>query len=73
MLLPVDIDPDLTIYYKASLVLNELQKEPKQNMLDLYQKVKEKMRFPVFILCLDWLYLIDIAQIDGNGLVFLCF
>lgn len=74
MLLPDNIHPELTIYYNGSLVLMELKSQSKQKILDLYQQVKKRkdMSYPTFILCLDWLYLIDAAKIDENGWVELC-
>lgn len=74
MLLPDNIHPELSIYYNGALVLEELQKKDKQPIINLYQKIKvtNDMSFPTFILCLDWLYLIDVAQINERGYVELC-
>ncbi|WP_317235695.1 ABC-three component system middle component 6, partial [Flavobacterium psychrophilum] len=30
------------------------------------------MSFSIFILCLDWLYLIDVAKINSKGKIILC-
>lgn len=75
MLLPDNIHPELSIYYNGSIVLEELKIKEKQPVFDLYQRVKNKndMSFPTFMLSLDWLYLIDLAIIDENGWVELCF
>ena len=74
MLLPDNIHPELSIYYNGAVVLKELHKEDKQPIINLYQKVKDRndMSFPTFILCLDWLYLIDVAKITERGYVELC-
>lgn len=74
MLLPDNIHPDNTIYYNGAFVLQSLQKKNVQTLLELYQNVKQKVNlsFSVFILCLDWLFLIDVARIDINGEVKLC-
>ncbi|GEN49432.1 ABC-three component system middle component 6 [Alkalibacterium pelagium] len=74
MLLPDNIHPELSIYYNGSVVLMELKDNSKQKILDLYQRVRNRneMSYPVFILSLDWLYLIDAAKIDENGCVELC-
>lgn len=74
MLLPDNIHPELSIYYNGSLVLEELQKKDNQPIINLYQKIKliNEMSFPTFILCLDWLYLIDVAKINERGYVELC-
>ena len=74
MLLPDNIHPDNSIYYNGAFVLQSLQKKNVQTLLELYQNVKQKrnLSFSVFVLCLDWLYLIDIAKIDNTGEVKLC-
>lgn len=74
MLLPDNIHPENTIYYNGAIVLQVLQKQPKQNILELFQVVKKvrNMSFPIFILCLDWLYLINVAILNQNGDVELC-
>lgn len=74
MLLPESIHPEDSIYYNGAIVLKSLQKQARQNILDLYQNVKQErlMSFAVFILCLDWLYLLNIATINQEGEVELC-
>lgn len=74
MLLPDNIHPQFSIYYNGALVLKELQKKDNQPIFDLYQNVKSihQMSFPVYVLCLDWLYLIDAAKINEGGNVELC-
>ena len=74
MLLPDNIHPELSIYYNLYVVLKELKKENKQKLVNLYQKVKKinNMSFQIFVLSLDWLYLLNVAKIDKNGEVNLC-
>jgi hypothetical protein len=74
MLLPDNIHPEKTIYYNGALVLQVLQNKKTQNILDLFQivKIKHKMNFAVFLLCLDWLYLINIAIVNQKGEIELC-
>ena len=74
MLLPDNIHPEHSIYYNGSIVLAELNEESKLQIMDLYQRVKERngMSFPIFILSLDWLYLINVAQVNSEGVVELC-
>ena len=72
MLLPDNIHPELSIYYNGALVLKELQKKNKQPIINLYHNIKNEMSFPTFVLCLDWLYLISVAEIDERGYVELC-
>jgi len=74
MLLPDNIHPEQSIYFNASFVLKELLLNRKLDMIDLYQTVieKKKMTFPIFILCLDWLFLLNILQTNKDGTVELC-
>lgn len=74
MLLPDNIHPELSIYYNGSVILTELKKKPKQKLLELYCNVKNSndMSFSMFVLSLDWLYLIQLAQISEKGVVRKC-
>jgi hypothetical protein len=74
MLLPENIHPENSIYYNGAFVLQVLQNNSGQGLIDLYQKVKErrKMNFAVFVLCLDWLFLIDAAILSTTGEIELC-
>ena len=74
MLLPDNIHPDNSIYYNGAFVIESLKKGTSYSMLDLYQQVKAKriMSFSIFILCLDWLYLIEVARINSEGEIELC-
>lgn len=75
MLLPDNIKPELTIYYNGAIILEELQIKNKWDIIDLYQKVKQKnsMSFMTFMLSIDWLYLVEIAVMNKNGEIELCF
>lgn len=74
MLLPDNIHPDNSIYFNGAFVIESLKKDRSYTMLDLYQEVKTKkqMSFSVFILCLDWLYLLEVAKLNSNGEIELC-
>ncbi len=74
MLIPDNVHPDETIYYNGSIVLKVLQKYKAIDFLELYMKASQERKFSmsVFILCLDWLYLIDLIAIGDNGKVSLC-
>ena len=75
MLLPDNIKPELTIYYNGAVILEELKIKKKLDIIDLYQKVKQKnnMSFMTFMLSIDWLYLVEIAIMNKNGEIELCF
>lgn len=74
MLLPDNIHPENSIYYNGAFVIESLKRERSYQILDLFQEVKEKktMSFSVFILCLDWLYLIEVAKLNSKGEIELC-
>lgn len=74
MLLPDSIHPQNSIYYTGAIVLRILQKGGSITIGELYVKVKEEhnMTFPILMLSLDWLYLINVAIVNKKGEVELC-
>lgn len=74
MLLPDNIHPEQSIYYNGAFVLQALQKHPVCDLLDLFVQTRahREMTMPVFVLCLDWLYLLELAKLDEQGSVVLC-
>jgi len=74
MLIPDNIHPEQTIYFNGAFVLKTIQKLRVMDMLDLYiQTTSEReMSFPVFALCLDWLFLLDLVTLNDQGKVELC-
>ncbi len=74
MLLPDNMQPELCIYYNGAMILKELKETERQTIFSLYQRIKDKreMSFSTFILCLDWLYLINVAQVNEKGEIELC-
>ena len=74
MLLPDNIHPEKSIYYNAAFVIEFLKKDARYKILDLYQEVKKnrQMSFSIFILCLDWLYLLEVTILNSKGEIELC-
>ncbi|MDD4437981.1 MAG: hypothetical protein PHS04_08115 [Tissierellia bacterium] len=74
MLLPDNIHPKNSIYYNGALVLDVMQQYKRLSIVDLFLKLQEKeaITFPVLVLCLDWLYLINTVVVDNKGEVRLC-
>ncbi len=75
MLLPDNIHPEQSIYFNGAFVLQTLREQRVMDLLDLYlstQKQRE-MTMPVFVLCLDWLYLLNLVRLNKQGSVELCF
>ena len=75
MLLPDNIRPEHTIFFNSAFVLKAIQESTeKLSFLDLYiatQRFRE-ISMPLFVLCLDWLYLLNIVVLNSFGLVELC-
>lgn len=74
MLLPDNIHPEHSIYFNAAVLLKILQQQRHMQYFDLYLKTKaeREMSMPVFVLCLDWLFLLDLITLDTHGVVELC-
>lgn len=74
MLLPDNIHPEQSIYFNGAFVLQSLREQRVMDLLDLYlstQKHRE-MTMPVFVLCLDWLFLLNLVSLNEQGSVELC-
>lgn len=73
MLLPDNIKPENSIYYNGAVVLQTMQNVHRIKLVDLYYTVYERcnMSFPVFLLSLDWLFLIEVVKVN-DGEVNLC-
>ncbi|RQE00260.1 ABC-three component system middle component 6 [Prevotella intermedia] len=71
MLMPDNIRLENSIYYNGALILKVLQETKEQELLELYQAVSKevKMSFSVYILCLDWLYLINVARLKKEKVI----
>lgn len=75
MLVPDNIHPEQTLYFNGAIVLNTIQEHDGLTLLDLYLLTRSNMEMsmPVFVLCLDWLFLLDLIVIKDEGKVCLCF
>jgi hypothetical protein len=74
MLIPDNIHPEQTIYFNGAFVLKAIQEHREMDMLDLYIQTRSEreMSMPVFVLCLDWLFLISLILLNDHGKVELC-
>ena len=74
MLVPDNIHPEQTIYFNGAFVLKAIQEHLVVDMLDLYihTTTERKMSMPVFVLCLDWLFLLNLITLNDHGKVKLC-
>ena len=74
MLLPDDVHPEDSLYYNGALVLQTAQQNPSLDLLDLYHRTKQlnEISMPVYLLCLDWLFLLNLVTLNDQGKVELC-
>jgi hypothetical protein len=74
MLIPDNIHPEQTIYFNGAFVLEALQQRGTIDIFDLYVATKavREMTMPVFLLCLDWFFLLDLATVSKEGKVQIC-
>ena len=74
MLVPDNIHPERTIYFNGAFVLKALQQQRVIDFLDLYARTKaeREMSMPIFVLCLDWLFLLNLITLNEHGKVELC-
>ncbi len=74
MLIPDNVHPEQTIYFNGSFVLEIIKKNRLMDILDLYIQTTSvrKMSMPVFLFCLDWLFLLNVITLNSNGKVELC-
>ena len=74
MLVPDNIHPEQTIYFNGAFVLKAIKENRVMDMIDLYiQTTSEReMSMPVFVLCLDWLFLLNLVTLNDQGKVELC-
>jgi len=74
MLIPDNIHPEATVYYNGAVVLQAIQETRVQPVLDLYiiSKANRAMSLPMFVLCLDWLFLLNLIRLTPQGEIELC-
>jgi len=74
MLVPDNIHPEQTIYFNGAFVLKAIQERCVIDMIDLYIQTttEREMSMPVFVLCLDWLFLLNLVTLNVHGQVELC-
>jgi hypothetical protein len=74
MLLPDNVHPSQSIYYNGAFVLQAIQNNRETMLLELYIRTQKYcvMTLPVFVLCLDWLYLLNLVKLNDKGCIELC-
>lgn len=73
MILPNPVSPKNTLYYNGAIILRALLETKAYNFEALYQRVNKetKISYNLFILSLDWLFLLGSIKIT-NGNIELC-
>ena len=71
MLLPDNIAPEDSIYYNGAIVLKVVQRERRISLANLFCEVNKSkaLSLPIFLLCLDWLYLINCVSMQNEEVV----
>lgn len=74
MLIPDHIHPESTVYFNGAIVLKVIQARDRMPVLELYFTTEQEhsMSLPLFVLSLDWLFLINLVQLNKKGEVELC-
>lgn len=69
MLLPIDVRPQLSIYYLGSKVLKRIDTLGRIELLEFYTQVKQEVEISLFLFTfvLDWLYIINAINIETEG------
>jgi len=75
MILPVDISPKDSLYYIGGITLEILKENVNSfGFIDLFSELNKRLSVNIglFVLVLDWLFLIDAATVGEDGVVTLC-
>ena len=75
MIMPYDIKPQASLYVYGAYVLRALKDQKYLRITDLFMEVKSKheFSFSVFVLTLDWLFMIGALEMkceDGEKYVY---
>lgn len=77
MLISKNINPLNSVYFIGSKLIEYLNtvKIKKINFFDLYLELNKsnKISLQLFILSIDWLFLLEIIKIDKDGIILKCF
>jgi len=77
MIFKKDINPKNSLYFIGGLILEELEKNEKNEIefLDIYESLKEDkdISLKLFVLAVDWLFLLDALKLNQRGKLEKCF
>lgn len=76
MVLPDNVRPESSILYLSSFILKVLSHSTNErhSVSSLFDMVNKQHDISIhdYLLCLDWLFLMDFAYADEKGMVKLC-
>lgn len=79
MILSDSLKPNQTIYYLGAKLLHCIKNEPSMviDSIYLFDKFKNsvniKITFAQYMYTLDWLYLLDLVDVNNQGDIIICF
>ena len=76
VVLPIDVSPKESLYYIGGVALKIIKKNGKSiGFVDLFSELNKELSVSVslFVLVLDWLYMVEAAIVGDDGEVRLCF
>lgn len=75
MLLPENIHPNNSLYLAGGFVLKALESFDEAGLMDLYIESRKlhDMPMPLFVLALDWLFLVGLISHNADGSIISCF
>lgn len=75
MLLPENIHPNNSLYLAGGYVLKALESFDEAGLMDLYIESRKlhDMPMPLFVLTLDWLFLVGLISHNTDGSIISCF
>ncbi|WP_412103707.1 ABC-three component system middle component 6 [Raoultella ornithinolytica] len=79
MILSNSIRPQYTIYFLGAKLIQCIQEQASTTLdsIDLFDKFKDiitsKITFVQYMYTLNWLYLLDLIELNENGDIVICF
>ncbi|WP_425536003.1 ABC-three component system middle component 6 [Enterobacter hormaechei] len=79
MILSNSIRPQYTIYFLGAKLIQCIQEQASTTLdsIDLFDKFKDKITskitFVQYMYTLNWLYLLDLIELNENGDIIICF
>ncbi len=74
MILPNNINPKNTIYYNSALIIKKMKVCDNKDFMNIYKILSKEINITLklYLLCIDWLYLVNVIKIGIGGEIELC-